>query len=37
MELLVGKMYQWESEVVICSQKQAVQYHLVLKHNLPLQ
>jgi len=27
MELLVGKSYQWESEFVICSQKQAVHHY----------
>jgi len=37
MELLVDKTYEWESEFVICSQKQAVHHHLILKHNLPLQ
>jgi len=37
MELLVGKTYEWESELVICSQKQAVHRHLILKHNLQLQ
>ena len=37
MELLVDKTYEWESEFVICSQKQAVHRYLILKYNLSLQ